>query len=156
MRATSALKREAGSATSSWSAWRPLRICVSRSAIGSLTAIGSPAGLGQARDVALVRLLAQADAAQAELAEVRARPPAAAAAVVLACLELLRALGAHHLRRLRHLTPTAPRCPRRVRRAGRPRRRRRPAARRGARYPGRWRPPPPPRCPGAPPRPAQR
>src|ERR687893_1898422 len=102
MRATSALKPEAGSATSSWSAWRPLRICVSRSAIGSVTAIGSPARLRQPRDVALVRLVAQADPAEAELAEVRARPAALAAAVLLTGLELLRAPCAHDLRRLRH------------------------------------------------------
>src|SRR5688572_26819113 len=98
MRATSALKREAGTSTNSWSAWSPLRMRVRRSAIGSVTVgIVLPARLRKPRDHALVRELAQADPAEPELALVRARPPAAAAAVVPAGLVLRRALLAHPL-----------------------------------------------------------
>src|SRR4051794_10545481 len=97
MRATSPLNLDAGMSTTSRSAWIPLRMRVRKSAIGSLTDICLPARLGHARDVALVRLLAQADAAQPELAEVRARAAALAAAVVLPCLVLLGALRAHPL-----------------------------------------------------------
>src|ERR1700755_462698 len=98
MRATSALKVEDGSTTASWSAIRPVRMRVSRSAMGSLvTDMRLPARLRQAGDVALVGVLAQADAAEAELAQVRARPPAALAAVVVACLVLRSALLADPL-----------------------------------------------------------
>src|SRR3712207_5818805 len=108
MRAISTLKREAGMSTSSRSELIPLRIRVRKSAIGSVIDIARlplPARLGEAGDVALVGHLAQADTAQAELAEVRARPAAAAAAVVLAGLVLLRPLLPHHLGSLRHLAP---------------------------------------------------
>src|SRR5215210_3713954 len=88
MRAPSALKVEAGITTSSWSAISPLRMRVRRSAMGSPVTDMSPARLGQARDVALVGVLAQADAAEPELAQVRARSAAALAAVVVACLVL--------------------------------------------------------------------
>src|SRR5215210_2204747 len=98
MRATSALKVEAGITTSSWSAIRPLRTRVRRSAMGSLvTDISSPARLRQAGDVALMGGLAQADPAEAELAQVRARAPAALAAVVVPCLVLRSALLADPL-----------------------------------------------------------
>src|SRR5918992_752601 len=100
MRAISTLKREAGMSTSSRSDEIPLRIRVRKSAIGSVIDMLRkllPARLGQAGDVALVGHLAQADPAQAELAEVRARPAAAAAAVVLACLVLGRPLLPDHL-----------------------------------------------------------
>src|SRR3954449_8249357 len=89
--------------TASWSAWRPLRMRVSRSAIGSVTDISLPAGLGQAGDVPLVGHLAQADPAQAELAEVRARAAAPLAAIVVAGLVLRSALLADNLRGLCHL-----------------------------------------------------
>src|SRR4051794_28686849 len=95
MRATSPLNLDAGMSTTSRSAWIPLRIRVRKSAIGSLTDMFClPARLGHAGDVALMCLLAQADAAQSELAEVRARAAALAAAVVLPCLVLLGALRA--------------------------------------------------------------
>src|SRR3954471_1565820 len=92
MRATSILNFDAGMSTVSWSADRPLRMRVRRSAIGSVIDIGLPARLRHAGDVALVRHLPQADPAQAELAEVRAGTSAALAAVVLPGLVLLRAL----------------------------------------------------------------
>src|SRR5438067_1645562 len=58
---------------------------VSMSAIGSVsTSSLLPAGLGHARDHALVRELAQTDPAQTELAEDRARPPTPVAARVVA------------------------------------------------------------------------
>src|SRR3954453_469181 len=59
---------------------------VKKSAIGSVIdiALYLPARLLNARDQALVRNLAQADPAEAELAEVRARATAALAAVVIA------------------------------------------------------------------------
>src|SRR5215210_3050991 len=47
-----------------------------------------PAGLGHSGHVAAMRGVAQADPAEAELAEVRPRSPAATAAVVAARLEL--------------------------------------------------------------------
>src|SRR5436190_16356313 len=97
MRATSILNLEAGISTVSWSADKPLRMRVRRSAIGSVIDMRLPARLRQAGDVALVRELPQADPAEAELAEVRPRAPAALAAVVVACLELCGAPLAHHL-----------------------------------------------------------
>src|SRR6266404_4025685 len=74
---------------------------VSMSAIGSVS-IGSPARLGHARDRALMREVAQADPADAELAEHRARPAAPTAARVVAHLELLRALLLDDEARLGH------------------------------------------------------
>src|SRR5947208_16104949 len=97
IRASSILNFEAGMSTVSWSADNPLRIRVRKSAIGSVIDMRLPARLRQARDVALVGHLAQADAAQPELADVRARPAAPPAAVVVACLELGGAPLAHHL-----------------------------------------------------------
>src|SRR3712207_2679030 len=97
MRATSSFSFDIGMSTWSCSAFRPLRMRVRRSAIGSLTAIYLPARLGQAGDHPLVGELAHADPAHPELAEVRPRPAATPAAVVVPCLELLGALLAHHL-----------------------------------------------------------
>src|SRR5919202_6462858 len=91
MRASSILNRDAGIATVSWSADSPLRMRVRKSAIGSvidMRAVPSPARLGQPRHVAVVGHLPQADAAEPELAEVRARAAAPLAAVVAPCLEL--------------------------------------------------------------------
>src|SRR5215213_11088191 len=96
-RAISSFSFEAGMSTASWSAWRPLRIRVRKSAIGSVIDIWLPAGLGQAGDVSLVGHLAQADPAEAELAEVGARAAAPLAAIVVAGLVLLLAPLAHHL-----------------------------------------------------------
>src|SRR2546423_5076738 len=93
MRASSILNRDAGICTSSWSADRRLRMRVRKSATGWVIDIGrcsSPARLGQAGHVAVVRHLPQADPAEAELAEVRTGAAAAPAAVVPACLELRR------------------------------------------------------------------
>src|SRR3954471_4657113 len=79
--------------TSSWPACNPLRMRVRKSAIGSVIdiALDLPARLRDARDEALVRDLAQADPAQAELAVVRTRTTAALAAVVVARRVLRRA-----------------------------------------------------------------
>src|SRR6478609_6618353 len=99
------LSRECGMATSSWNAVFALRMRVSMSAIGSVMVMtvllsrrGSlaglwrrswlPGGLGDARQLAGVRHLAQADPAQAELAVHRVRTPAALAAGVAAHGEL--------------------------------------------------------------------
>src|SRR5215212_4034651 len=56
-----------------------------------------PARLRESRDHALVGDLAQADAAEPELAQIRARAAAPLAAVVVACLVLRSALLADHL-----------------------------------------------------------
>jgi hypothetical protein len=106
MRAISALNFEAGISAYSWSAAIALRIRVSRSAIGSVIDMGArlllPARLREAGYVALVGDLAEADPAQAELAEVRARASAALAAVVVTGLVLRLAPLAHDLGRLCH------------------------------------------------------
>src|SRR3954466_9352294 len=95
MRASSAFIFEAGISTSSCPACSPLRMRVRKSAIGSVIDMAGPvvlpARLPDAGDQALRGDLAQADAAQAELAVVRARPPAALAAGVVARLVLRRA-----------------------------------------------------------------
>src|SRR5918995_3088871 len=102
MRAISALKFEAGISTSSRSACRPLRMRVRKSAIGSVSDISLPARLGEAGDHALVGDLADADAAEPELAQVGARAPAALAAVVVPRLVLGPALLADPLGCLCH------------------------------------------------------
>src|SRR5579884_3873363 len=90
-RAISTFIFELGISTRSCSALLALRMRVSMSAIGSVsTSFLLPTGLRHAGDGALVRELAQADPAEAELAEHRARAPAAVAACVVAHLELLR------------------------------------------------------------------
>src|ERR687887_1072975 len=77
------------------------------SAIGSVMVIVGtpplPAGLGHAWQLAGVGELAHADAAQAELAQHGARPPAALAARVGPHLELRGALGLGDQRLLGHL-----------------------------------------------------
>src|SRR3954462_12109363 len=85
-------------------AWMPLRIRVRKSAMGSVIDIRRylPAALRHAGDVAVVREVAQADAAHPELAEHRTRAATAPAARVLAGLELGTACLAHALRRLGH------------------------------------------------------
>src|SRR3954447_5853992 len=102
MRAISTLSLDDGISTVSWAAVIPLRIRVRRSAMGSVIDMWLPARLGHAGDVAVVRELAQADPAEAELAEHRARPATAAAAGGLAGLVLGGALLAHPLGCLRH------------------------------------------------------
>src|SRR6476620_9115740 len=90
MRAISRLNFESGITTVSWAAWIPLRMRVRKSAMGSVIDMRSPARLRHAGDEALVRQLAQADPAQAELAVHGARAAAAAAARVLPGLVLGR------------------------------------------------------------------
>src|SRR5829696_7337316 len=102
MRAISALKFDAGISTSSRSACRPLRMRVRKSATGSVIDMLLPARLREAGDHALVGDLAQADAAQAEFAEVRARAAAALTAVVVPRLVLGPALLADPLGSLCH------------------------------------------------------
>src|SRR3954467_7792177 len=103
MRAISAFRRELGMTTSSWAAWMPLRIRVRKSAIGSVIDMRSPTRLRHAGDEALVRELAQADAAQPELAVDRTRAPAAPAAAVRPRGVLGRAVGPHDHGCLGHL-----------------------------------------------------
>src|SRR4051794_17966953 len=102
MRATSTLSFEDGTSTVSWAAVMPLRMRVRKSAMGSVIDMRSPARLRHAGDVAVVRELAQADPAQAELAVHGARAATAAAPRVLAGLVLGGALLAHPLGGLRH------------------------------------------------------
>src|SRR3954463_16026698 len=82
IRARSRFRRLAGISTVSWAAMIPLRMRVRKSAMGSVIDMRSPARLRHAGDVAVVRQLAQADAAQAELAVHGTRAAAAAAARV--------------------------------------------------------------------------
>src|SRR3954451_15395774 len=106
MRAISALRREAGASAASCWAWSALRIRVRKSAVGSVIVMGQgllPARLRHAGDHALVRQLAQADPADAELPVHGAGAPTAAAAGVAAGLELGRAPLAHDLRGLGHV-----------------------------------------------------
>src|ERR671910_2829408 len=102
MRAISAFSREAGISTSSCAAWMPLRIRVRKSAMGSVIDMRSPARLRHAGDEAVVRELAQAHTAEAELAVDGARAAAAPAARVGPGLVLRRARLAHDLLLLCH------------------------------------------------------
>src|SRR5918997_4974073 len=108
MRAISAFSREAGISTSSCAAWMPLRIRVRKSAMGSVIDMRSPARLRHAGDLALVGELAQADAAQPELAVDRTRAPAAPAAAVRPRGVLGRAVGPHDHGCLGHLLSRSP------------------------------------------------
>src|SRR5262245_16892712 len=104
-RAMSSFIREVGIEQESCIARLALRIRLSMSAMGSVSTFGSsllPARLRHARDGALVGELPQADAAEPELTEDRARAAAAAAARVLAHLEPLLAALLDTKRRLRH------------------------------------------------------
>src|SRR5215208_3553526 len=80
MRAISRLRLLDGMITVSCAAWIPLRMRVRKSAMGSVIDMRSPARLRHAGDVAVVRQLAQADAAQPELAVDGTGAAAAAAA----------------------------------------------------------------------------
>src|ERR1022692_2564276 len=94
MRAISVFSLEAGTSTLGWRARMALRTRVSMSAIGSLVIPAlqlflwlSPARLRDAGDFPVQRQLAEAQPADAELAQKRARPSAEPAAVaVLAVL----------------------------------------------------------------------
>src|SRR4051794_30618990 len=89
MAASASLSFEEGMRTSSCIATLPLRMRVSMSAIGSVIVIAaSPARLGDAGDLAGVRHVAEADAAEPELAVHRLRSPALPAARVGAHLVL--------------------------------------------------------------------
>src|SRR5436309_1704012 len=108
MRAISDFNFEAGTSTFGWRAATALRTRVNISAMGSLvivlllwcTPCGSPArsflmarlptGLGHARNLAVERELAEAQAADAELAQERPRTPAAPAAIAMPALQLRR------------------------------------------------------------------
>src|SRR4051812_390583 len=73
------LSFDAGISTRRCFAWHALRMRVSMSAIGSVILIGLaplPAGLADARDEPLERHVAEGNAAQPELAQVRALPAA--------------------------------------------------------------------------------
>src|SRR6478735_11773504 len=102
MRASSRLSLLDGISTSWCAAVMPLRTRVRKSATGSVIDMELPGALGHARHVAVVRELAQADAAHAELAVHRTGAAAAAAARVRAGLVLRGARLAHALGRLRH------------------------------------------------------
>src|SRR4051794_38891321 len=97
----SCFRREVGIAAVSCSALLALRMRVNMSAIGSVSTAGSslPGALGHAGDHALVGELPQADAAEPELLEDRARAPTPVAARVGANLVALRTsgLGDHRL-----------------------------------------------------------
>src|SRR5882724_5481103 len=82
---------ERGHSTSCLRARIPLRMRARKSAMGSVIDMVyflSPARLDDARDIATQGELAEAKAAHFELAEIRARPAAALAAVLCANLEL--------------------------------------------------------------------
>src|SRR5262245_55576923 len=97
-------RREVGISARSCSARLALRMRASMSATGSVN-ISSPRALGHAGNHALVRELAQADAAEAELAEHGTRPTASVAARVVADAELLRPLLLDAQGFLCHLLP---------------------------------------------------
>src|SRR5579862_2376909 len=94
---------ELGIVAWSCSALLALRMRVSMSAIGSVSTVSLlPARLRHAGNRALMGELAQADPAEAELAEDRARPAAPVAARVVPHLELLGSPLLHDERGLRH------------------------------------------------------
>src|SRR5258708_38006409 len=102
-RAISTFIRELGMEACSCSALLALRMRVSMSAIGSVsTSSLLPTRLRHAGNRALVGELAQADPAEAELLEHRARPAAPVAARVVPHLELLRSPLLHDERGLGH------------------------------------------------------
>src|SRR6187397_1886625 len=92
MRAISSFRREVGIDVESCIALLALRMRVSMSAIGSVC-MSLPARFGHAGDLALVRELAQAELAKAELLVDSARSAAAVAARVLPHLVARLALG---------------------------------------------------------------
>src|SRR3954451_3856544 len=102
MRAISTLSLDAGMSTVEWAAWIPLRIRVRKSAMGSVIDMRLPTALRHPRDVAVVGQLAQADPADAELAEHGAGAATTAAPGVFTGLVLRAACLAHALGRLGH------------------------------------------------------
>src|SRR5688572_18760660 len=108
-RAISAFIRDEGMVAVSWSARFAFRIRVSMSETGSVSIVPPlPARLGHAGDEALVRKLAQADPAEAELLVDSARAPAPVAPGVGPRLVLLRAGGLRDQALLGHTPPTVP------------------------------------------------
>src|SRR5271157_4688572 len=88
MRAISVFSLEAGTSTLGCRAWIALRTRVSMSAMGSLVINllpwpGLPARLGHAGNLAVQSQLAETQAADAELAQIAARPSAAPAAIAV-------------------------------------------------------------------------
>src|SRR5215467_58076 len=94
MRAISAFSLEAGTSTFGWRAWIALRTRVSMSAIGSLVIVlllhFLPASLGHTRNLAIQGELAEAEAANSELAQECARPSTTPAAVPVTALQFGR------------------------------------------------------------------
>src|SRR5579863_6757579 len=88
MRASSRFSFDEGIETSWCCALAPLRRRVRKSATGSVIDMRSPARLGHPRDVPVVRQLAQADPAQAELAVHGTGPAATTAAGIAPGFEL--------------------------------------------------------------------
>src|SRR3981081_439573 len=107
MAASASLSFEEGMRTLSCIATLALRIRVNMSARGSVMVMqvvpSLPTGLGHTRHLARMGEFAQADTAQAELAEHRVRPSATAATGVGAHLELRLALLLDDERFLGHL-----------------------------------------------------
>src|SRR5262245_36597971 len=105
--ATRTFSLDEGMSTFSCSARLPLRMRVSRSAMGSLLIGGSsPARLHDARHLALEGQLPEAEPAQLELPEVAPRTAAQLAAVIAARRKLRRPLGLHDERDLGHTRAT--------------------------------------------------
>src|SRR5437764_12717733 len=94
MRAISAFSLEAGTSTFGWRAWIALRTRVSMSAIGSLVIVlllhFLPASLGHTRNLAIQGELAEAAAANSELAQECAGPSTTPAAVPVTALKFGR------------------------------------------------------------------
>src|SRR5262245_3631935 len=103
MRAISALKRDAGTSTRWWRACTALRILVSMSAIGSVMVCPLPTALNHARHFATKCELAEAQTAQRELAQIRARPAALAAPIPMPNRELRLLLVLDGLCGCRHI-----------------------------------------------------
>src|SRR6186713_1950542 len=107
MRAISRFVRDAGTTTSVWRAREAFRTRVSMSAIGSEMFIGFlPARLGDAGQLAQERTLPEADAAEREASDERARSTADVTAVIRAHLELRSALRLGDHRLLGHVSPS--------------------------------------------------
>src|SRR5919206_1021585 len=103
MRASSFFSLDDGISTVSCAAMIPLRIRVRKSAMGSVMLMADlPARLGHARDEALVRQLAQAQAAEPELPIDGTRAPAPATTRMCARLVLGRPLRGDDLGCLGH------------------------------------------------------
>src|SRR3970040_2191536 len=101
IRQISDLRDDVGTSTRSGLVRCALGILVSRSETGSmlLMSVSSPTRLDHAREVALTGQVPEADAAQRELAHVRARTAAALAAIARADPVLQGLLGLRHLGR---------------------------------------------------------